>query len=322
MMHCNRAIGAVLGLLVMFAIASLVGGCDGPNPHANTPTSGRLVVFVDEIYAPLITTLADTFMHRSPNAVVEVRPMPARQAVQKLFDEFARDTSHSDTGVTYAMVIGRAMLPDEKDAVVKGAIDSKEYRLAYDGLAVVVPNASPLKNGMLEGLRQALAAAAPVESMIDSTAPATPVRFLLLDQNSSTYAFVRATLRGDSDVVGPARYFSTTDSLLAGVAASEGVGLMGWYRAHQDSARSRTLAMGFVDTVGQRHPSAIVHVTSLVTDAYPIKLPIVGYTFASGRSLSVGFLAWLAKSQDAQYYFANAGLQPENVKIRLVIPER
>ena len=47
----------------------------------------------------------------------------------------------------------------------------------------------------------------------------------------------------------------------------------------------------------------------------------MGYTLAGTRSLAVGFLAWLSKGQDAQYYMANHGLQPENVKIRIVIPD-
>ena len=114
---------------------------------------------------------------------------------------------------------------------------------------------------------------------------------------------------------------ATRDSLLDAVASGEGVGLLGWTTAHRDSARLRTLAVGFVDSTGTWHPPAPVHPTMLVTGAYPLKQPLVGYTFSSNNSLAVGFLAWLAKSQDAQYYLANHGMQPENVKIRIVMPE-
>lgn len=297
-------------------------GCEAPNPDSNTPTSGRLVVFVDEMYAPMIRTLADTFMLRSrQNAKVVVQAVPARMAVQELFDHVERDGSRLDTATTYAIVIGRELLPDEKDAATKGGLDMKEYIIAYDGLAVAVPSSSSIRYTTLENLRRALASPTPVLSMLDSTVAGEPLRFILPDQNSSTYPAVRALL-GDSAITAPARYFSTGDSVLGAVAAGEGIGLIGWIPAHNDSARVKTLALGFIDSLGGIHPPAIVHPTSLVTGAYPIKQTFTGYTFASVRSLASGFLAWLSNSQDAQYYMANHGLQPENVKIRIVLPER
>ena len=317
----SRARTACAGIIVPLILMIAAAGCEAPNPDTNTPTSGRLVVYVDEMYAPLIRTLADSFMVRSPNAKIVVQPVPARMAVQELFNSVGRDTSKADTGTTYAIVIGRELLPDEKDAATKGGLDTKDYIIAYDGLAVAVPGASPLRYTTLENLRRALGSPAPMLSMLDSTAPAEPLRFLLPDQNSSTYPAVHALL-GDSAVTAPARYFSTGDSVLGAVAAGEGIGLIGWTPAHEDSATVKTLALGFIDSLGGIHPPAIVHPTSLVTGAYPIRQTLSGYTFSTIRSLAAGFLAWLANAQDAQYYLANHGMQPENVKIRIVLPDR
>jgi phosphate transport system substrate-binding protein len=302
------------------AIAIAAVGCEAPNPHANTPTSGRLVVYADEGYGPLLKALADTFMIRSPNAKVEVRQLSARMAVQSLLDAVSRDTNRTDTGTTYAIVVGRKLLPDEQEAMTKGGIDIKEYVIAWDGLSVVVPNDSPIKQSSIERLRATLASAAPTLSMLDSTAGAAPLRFILPDQYSSTYSEVQRMLKG-AKLAAPANYFSTTDSVLAAVASGNGIGLLGWLPAHRDSARTRTLALGFTDSLGKVHPAAIVHPTSLVTGAYPVKQPLVGYTYAATRSLAVGFMAWLSKGQDAQYYIARHGLQPENVKIRIVLPD-
>lgn len=314
-----RRMRAAIALLVI-GVALYAVGCETPNPKANTPTSGHLVVFVDELYAPLFQALTDTFMLRSPNAKVEIRPVAARNAVQALLDAWGRDTSRADTSVVYAIIIGRTLLPDELDLITKGGIDSKEYLLARDGVALVVPNGSPLNKGTREGLQRALAAKDATMGMIDSAAGSAPLRFILTDQNSSTLGWVRHVLTHDSNVAAPARYFSTGDSVMAAVRAGEGMGLLGWWRAHRDSASTRTLPLGFVDSNGGVHPPAIIHPTSLVTDAYPLKLPIAGYTFASNHSLAVGFLAWMARSQDAQYTMARQGLQPENVKIRIVMP--
>ena len=298
----------------------IAAGCEAPNPNANTPTSGRLVVYTDEIYAPLIRSLADTFMLRSPNAKVEIRAVPARMAVQALLDEVGRDTSGADTATTYAIVVGRKLLTDEQDAMVKGGLDVKEYILAWDGLAVVVPTSSTLRQSSLENLRRALTSPSPSFSTLDSAAGAAPLRFLFTDQNSATYAVIPQMLKGGK-VAAPASYFATADSVVAAVAEGKGVGVLGWLPAQRDTTRTRTLWLGYTDSLGKVHPPAMAHPTSLVTGAYPIKEPVVGYTLAGTRSLAVGFLAWLSKGQDAQYYMANHGLQPENVKIRIVIPD-
>jgi len=313
-----RAIAQCLAALAF--LLPMISGCEAPDPNANTPTSGRLIVYTDEIYAPLIKTLADTFMLRSPNAKVDVRAVPARAGVQALLDAVGRDTSSADTGTTYAIVIGRKLLSDEQDAMVKGGLDVKEYVIAHDGVAVVVPTGSSLRYGTIENLRRALATSGPSLSMLDSSAGDAPLRFLLPDQNSSTYAVVHGML-GAGKLTAPAYYFAAGDSVLNGVVEGKGIGILGWYPAHRDSVRTRTLPLGYIDTLGKAHPAAAVHPTSLVTGAYPFKQPLVGYTFSGTRSLAVGFLAWLSKSQDAQYYLANHGLQPENVKIRIVLPE-
>lgn len=317
----SRRLG-LWGLLALVALSLGAAGCEPPNPDANTSTSGKLVVYVDEIYAPMFRVLADSFMTKSPNAKIEVRSATARMVMQNLFDAAARDTAVTDTGTVTAAIVGRMLLPDEQGAIASAGFDSKEYLLAYDGLALVVPVSSPLRYSTLEQLRSALRSSAPTLSVLDSAAPQEPLRFLFPDQNSSVYAVVRLLLLNDSNVAAPARYLGTGDSVLNSVAAGEGVGVMGWLAAHRDSSRLRTLPLGYIDSTGGIHPPVAIHPTSLVTGAYPLKQPIVGYTFASSRSLAVGFLAWLARGQDAQFYMGHQGLQPENARIRIVLPER
>ncbi|MDB5035661.1 MAG: phosphate-binding protein [Chlorobi bacterium] len=305
--------------LFMIALAALVAGCGPSNPGGSSPTSGKLIVYADEIYAPLIRALADTFMVKSPNARVEVRPLSARKGVQSLFDSPVHDTTGADTMATTAIVIGRKLFPDEQQASLRGGFEVNEYVIGYDGFAVVVPNGSPLHTTTMERLRAALSGGGPAG--LDSAGAGGAVRFLLTDQNSSAFAFMRSVLLHDSNVTAPAQYISTSDSLLKRVAAGDGIGLLGWFAAHRDSAAVRTLAIGFTDSTRTMHPPAIIHPASLVTGIYPMKQPLVGYTFASSHSLAVGFLAWLSKSQDAQSYLVNHGLQGENIKLRISMPE-
>jgi len=308
----------VLGLIGLLGTAA----CEPPNPNANSPTSGRLVVFVDEPYAPLFTALADSFMAVQPNAHIEVRAVNARAAVQGLIDTYLSDTLRTDTSVTSAAILGRYLLPDERQAITSGGLELKEYLIGYDGFAAVVPSSSSLQSTTVERLRAALASTAPSVSMLDSTAPNTPLSFVLTDQNSSAFGFLRSKLLNDSDATVPARYFSTVDSVLAALSrGGESIGFTGWYPAHRDSATVRTLSLGYTDSTGTVHPPVRVHPASLVTDVYPLKLPLVGYTFSSVNTLAVGFLATVAKGAESQRYLVNSGLQGENIRMRLVLPE-
>lgn len=318
-----RRVGLVrAAVLSVGLLASLVAlaACGGSGTKENSPTAGNLVVYVDESYAPLLSALADTFMVRSPNAHVKVVPISSRSAVQSLLDAFARDTARTDSSLTYAIVIGRTLLDDERAAMTKGGLDVKEYMIAWDGLTVAVPVASPLSFCTREGLMRAIRSHEPTTTMLDSTSAAVPVKFLMADQNSGVYPFVRHQLAGDTDVAGPAHYFVTSDSVVAAVAAGEGIGIMAWYAAHRDSVRVRTLPLGYIDSTRQPHPAVRVHPISLASEAYPIKMPLVGYTYAPPSTPAIGFLAWLSRSQDAQYYVTYRGLQPANVKIRAVMP--
>src|SRR5688500_5550619 len=98
-------------------LAAALGACEPPDPNANTPTSGRLIVFVDEMYAPLIDALKDTFALRSPNARIEVHAVPARMAVEELLRAEIGTTVRLDTTATVAVVIGRHLIDDERKAI-------------------------------------------------------------------------------------------------------------------------------------------------------------------------------------------------------------
>lgn len=308
-----------LALLAAALLGFGIAGCEPPNPNANTPTSGHLILFVDDAYAPIIRPLVDTFMVKSPNAKIEIRVLSARQSMQNLLDY--RDAPASDTAATIAAVLGRKLLPDEQDVLGRAKLEIKEYVIGYDGLAVAVPASSPYNESTVDRLKRVLAAHDANGAMLDSTAPPQPIQFFLSDQNSSSFAVVRALLLGGTNVAAPVRYFSTTDSVLASVAAGQGITVLGWTVAHRDSVKIRTLRLGSVDSAGGVIKPVRVHPATLVTNTYPLKQPLVGYTFASPNSLAIGFLAWLAKSQDAQYYITRHGMQPENVKLRLTIPD-
>ena len=271
-------------------------GCDSQNTERNTATSGRLLVLVDEMYEPLIRELADTFMSRTPARTITVQPLLARTAVQELVNRYLTDSIIADTTTRVALILGRELLEDERKIIQERGLGEGliEIPIAYDGLAVVVPQSSPLRETTRERLEAALQTKNRTANDLQDGAGTEVLRFIFTDPNSSAYSIVKGSLLKSGEPSSPARYFRTSDSVLEAVATNEGIALMGWYPAHQDSTRVQTLKMGFTDSIGLIQPPTPVHTVTLVMDKYPLKLPIVGYTFASVNSLANGFLTWLA----------------------------
>ena len=312
----QRALRALpLATLLLFA------ACDAPNPAVNRATSGRLILYVDEMYGPLFTALADSFMALTPNSRIEIRTAPARMAVEQLLNTHIQNARGSDTLPSVAAILARPMLPDELEAIDKARLERHEFLIGYDGLALIVPNASPLLSTDLQWMRHAMLTPTARVSQLDSTVGDAPLRFLLPDQNSSTFMVLRRNVLGDSNISAPARYFQTGDSVVAAVAAGEGVGVIGWYPARRDSARIRPLRIGYLDSAGLYTAPVGINAATLVTKTYPLKQPVIGYTFALTNSLATGFLAWVAKSGPPQRFLTEQGLQAENIKYRLVMPE-
>jgi hypothetical protein len=310
----------VYRVLIALGVIVALAGCEPPNPDANTPTTGRLILFVDEMYAPLIEALRDTFALRSPNARIEIHAVPARTAIEEMLRADAGMTQRRDTSATVAAVIGRRMLADEERAITEAGEQLGTYVIGYDGLVAAVATGSPMRQTTLERLRNALKSPPGYPLEIDSAIGAGTTQFLVPNQNSSTFMVVRRELLGDSNIAAPVRYFATSDSVADRAAAGEGIALLGWYRVNRDSTRLRPLLMGHNDTLGRYIRPVRVHPSTLVTGTYPLRQPIVGYTLAPNNSLANGFLTWLARSQDAQYFLVYRGLQPENVRIELVVP--
>lgn len=305
-----------IAIVLLAALQLILSSCGDQDPKVNTATSGRLVVLVDEMYEPLIRELADTFMSRTPARTVTVQSFQPRTAVQELINQHLSDTSASDTAISVAIIMGRELLEDEKQAIQERQLNLLDKKIGYDGLAVVVPTGSPLQETTVERLKEALATSDRTANALQPGSGTEVQRFLFTDPNSSAYSFIRSFLKTDSGTPGPARFYKTDDSVLNAVANGEGIAVMGWYAAHRDSTRVRTLKLGFTDSTNAEHQPVPVHTATLVMKQYPLKLTIAGYTFDGVNSLANGFLTWLAVGQDAQEELARRGIEPENLRFR------
>ncbi len=308
-------------LPVGFILILMLGviGCTEHDPRLNTPTSGRMILYVEEGYAPLFRPLVDSFHARTPATSIEVREIDARQGVTRLLNDFIADTSRADTSTSVALIMARRLLDDERDAIMSRGLETILYEMTigYDGLAVAVPDNSPLRQTTVEQLRKGLVTEGRTSGTLQEGTGEEGVRFIFPGVNSSVYRFVQDNLLDSAERPAPEVFaVETVDSLLDLVAAGRGVGIAGWYPMQRRGDAVRTLDLGGRDSTGAAMKPVPVHVTSLVMGLYPLKLPIVGYTLGGRNSLGNGFLNWIALSSDPQQYIVNQGLEGENVRYR------
>ena len=306
-------------LLLLFA-SLILSSCGNDARQANSPTSGQLILFVEEGYAPLFARFAKQFEERVGKATIEVRPVTARNGVEELINTFLADTAKTDTSVAYALIIARHLLEDEQNLIASRKLDAnlKKEPIAYDALALGVAESSPIEEATVQGIRASLMLPNPSGNDLIPGGPTTSIRFLFSSPNSSSYSYVRDSLLADSNQpVAPFESFENRDEMRKKVANGQGVVIDGWYLISDSTGKIRTLRVGNADG----RPPVRVHTTSLVMGLYPMKLPLIGYTLGPTNALGYGFLKWVAHSQDPQQELAMIGFEPENVRFELTRDE-
>lgn len=304
-----------VGLILILMLG--ITGCTEHDPRLNTPTSGRMILYIEEGYAPLFRPMVDSFQARTPATSIEIREIDARQGVTRLLNDFIADTSRADTSTSVALIMARRLLDDERDAIMSRGLEDVLYEMTigHDGLAVAVPESSPLQQTTVEQLREGLMTEGRTSEVLQEGTGGETARFIFPGVNSSVFRFVQENLLDSAAQPAPqVMAVGTVDSLVDLVAAGRGIGIAGWYPMQREGKAIRILDLGGRDTTGAVMKPVRVHVTSLVMGLYPLKLPIVGYTLGGRNSLGNGFLNWIALSSGPQQHLVNQGVEGENVR--------
>ena len=113
---------SLIATLVLF----LLSGCEPHDRNKNSPTSGRLLLYVDEMYAELIRPLADSFTTSyAPDMSIDIKRLQARDAVEELINQHVTDTLSSDTLAAVGIIIGRELLEDERAIIAERKLSQR-----------------------------------------------------------------------------------------------------------------------------------------------------------------------------------------------------
>ena len=284
-------------LATFLLIVALAWGC---KPSRQPAFSGHLFVSCADSALPLIEREARTFMTLYPGSRIEIIPTDSRGALVRLFS--------GEAGIA---VISRDVGEDERRVAAEGGIGLHVYRIAIDGVAIIVnprnrvdslsvDQVAGLFGGKFVSWRE-------VGGEDQAVVPS------VRDRNSGTYEVIRRQVLGGTD---PVRgVLCRTSQEVVDRVASEpgGIGCVGlaWL------TRGRVKALRVAEKPGGAFVEA--EAPSVYKNRYPLRRPfmICATDGPAEASLRAGFITFVTSSR-GQMIVESEGLVPDTIPERIV----
>ncbi len=268
-------------------------------PEGDTPTSGRIVVIASESIAPMLRNEVEEFERIYEKTQIDFRIASTRAAVAQLL-----------AGEVKTIFIPRLLNAEEQALAKRYEIKVDTFRIARDGLAVIVPRHHPLPKLSLEQLAAIYRG--------ESELKLLP---LALSRNTAAAELFLQKVVHDSVFARPVYVCSTSTQLLELVAQREdAIGFIGmsWlsdYLLPQDSGRAQVKALALSDSAGSE--AVLLHQSTIYRQEYPLCRTVYCLTTDRSLGVAIGLISFLTSAQ-GQKRVLNAGLVPVTMPIKLV----
>ncbi len=291
----------IIGLLLIF-------GCQGERKE--TPTKGRVTVVVSESVSPVIKKEKEKFEELYPDAHVELFVASAREAITRLFND----------SIT-VIVSSRPLNAEERAVQKRFNITLGEFKIAYDGVAVIVNKANSLTQLRTTQLDSILSGKISKWKAVGSDRSST-IETCLPSRNTGTFEVTVTTLMKSNDTVAtPAAVAKSSQEMIDYVIGHpNALGFVGtnWLNENKDKVTALELAdPNAPDSLGTKGKYFGPHQAYIYQRYYPLTREIYIYSRADNYSVGGGFLAFIA-SAPGQKIILNSGLVPATMPVRLV----
>ncbi len=312
-------------LFSLIVLVPLLAACGKQEnvQQTETATSGSFQLVADEVLRPAIDSLVTGFMLENPDAKVTIKYTSATEAVRELLNRTAR-----------AILIDRSLTPAERTILQKDSTALPTFKLAEDGIGVIVSGNNPLDaiaksdlakimSGKVSNwsglarpvLKQTLAHTRKMEGAITIALPAYP--------SSVEYVLDSILLGGAQTAAVRVRRFTTSDSIIAFVRNSpDAIGFIGsaWdntLNASNDTS-VKTLPVMPADSSsrGLIEP-VLLNMAYVAEGLYPLVTTVNGFSFEVPNTVPRGFLAY-ASNAHGQIVFKDFNVLPITQPIRIV----
>jgi len=295
-------------IVIFLIVAGFLAGCD--TERKEMPTKGRVTVAVAESVSPMIAMEKEKFEEVYVQAHVETFVMSTREAIARMFND----------SIT-VIVASRALNSEEREVAKKANIAIAEYRIAWDGVAVITNKANTVKGMRTTQLDSVLTGKITRWDKLGSIL-ATKIEICMPSRNTGTYEFAIAKIHKSADtLVTPVAVARSSAEMLKYVAShSSAIGLVGlnWLKGNDEDIMALELSDPDVpDSLGDKGKYFGPHQAYIYQKRYPLTRDIFVYSRADNYGVAAGFTAFIA-SAPGQKIVMNSGLVPATMPIRLV----
>ncbi|HUN64800.1 MAG TPA: substrate-binding domain-containing protein [Bacteroidota bacterium] len=295
---------------ILFAVLLLLASAGCQDDRKETPTKGRVTIVTAESVAPVITTEKAKFEELYPDAHVDLVVSTTREAIARFFNDSIK-----------VIVTSRAFNDEERQVAKKAGIEVAEYKIAIDGVAMLVHAGNGLGRLRTTQLDSIFSGTIRRWSELGPSALDGPIHLYLPPRNSGTYEVVRKRILGDRDFGVQAFAAATSQDMMARVAADPlalGMSGINWVA---DSVKGvEPLALNdpsAPDSLGSKHDYLKPYQAYVYQHTYPIVREIYIYSRTDAYSVGNGFTAFVT-SAPGQSIILKSGLVPATMPVRLV----
>ena len=276
-----------LALLIGCSTLVFVAGCQPE--RTETPTKGHVTVLVSESVAPVIKREELTFEELYPDAHIDVQVTSAREAITRLFND----------SIT-VIVSSRPLNAEERAVQKRFNITLGEYKIALDGIAVIVNKSNSLTRLRTTQLDSILGGRMTEWSSVGSDL-ASKIEVCLPSRNTGTFEVTVTKLMRTGDTVAtPALVAKSSQEMIDYVEGHpNALGFVGlnWLNENKDKVTALELAdPNAPDSLGTKGKYFSPHQAYIYQRYYPLTREIYIYSKADNYGVGAGFTTFIASA--------------------------
>jgi phosphate transport system substrate-binding protein len=290
----------------MCLICTSILGCVGE--RTELPTRGTLTIVASETLLPMVQRQEERFESLYADAHLNILYAPTREAITRIFNDTIK-----------FIISSRPLNAEEKEVAKREKIELKEYKIALDGIAMIVNSENTVNrlrttqlDSILEGLTSRWDEVGGKRKTIDVFLP---------DQNAGEYEIVGMKILGGKKYTHRALTVKSSPEMMKAIIDHpDAIGFVGvdWLREKDEKIKVLELSDPFapdsLEIKGQYFAPFQAH---LYRGYYPITSDVYIYSKVDMYSVGSGFISFITSGLGQKIILDN-GLVPVTMPIRLV----
>jgi phosphate transport system substrate-binding protein len=271
-----------------------------------TTTKGSASIIVDEEIAPLMEKERIEFLDLYQQARFHVDMARAREAVVQFFN----------VDTIKAVAISRPLNFEEREVAKRANLSFGEYKIAFNGLAVIVNNGNSVEELRTTELDSIYTGRETTWKYSGAT-----IQVCLPNENSAAFEIMATRVLNGARYAAPAAIAKSSQDMIDYVSNhKEALGMVSVNWLTDNTDRVKVLRLhdpAAPDSIEEKDKYYTPHQAYLYEHAYPLTTDVYIYSRADIYSVATGLISFIS-SVPGQQIVINSGLAPATMPVRLV----